>query len=98
MDRRRKDSPGCARRAREPSGYRMKRVVFNGRFLAQRGTGVQRYARESLLALDALIPRLPDSDIEFVLAVPGDAACPALRHIAIAKLPGLPGHLWEQVQ
>jgi glycosyltransferase involved in cell wall biosynthesis len=74
------------------------RVVFNGRFLTQRGTGVQRYARESLLALDALLPELALAGIEFVLAVPADAVCPPLRNIAIAKLPGLRGHLWEQVQ
>jgi len=73
------------------------RVVFNGRFLTQRGTGVQRYARESLLALDALLPRLADAGIEFVLAVPADAVCPPLRHISIVKLSGLRGHLWEQV-
>jgi len=75
----------------------MTRVVFNGRFLTQRGTGVQRYARESLLALDTFVPRLADSRIEFVLAVPADAVCPPLRHISIAKLSGLRGHLWEQV-
>jgi hypothetical protein len=34
----------------------------------------------------------------FVLAVPADADCPTLRHISIAKLSGLRGHLWEQVQ
>ena len=76
----------------------MTRVVFNGRFLTQRGTGVQRYARESLLALDALLPRLADAPIEFVLAVPAGVDCPPLRHISIARLSGLRGHLWEQVQ
>lgn len=76
----------------------MTRVVFNGRFLTQRGTGVQRYARESLLALDDLLPRLAGSRIGFVLAVPGDAVCPPLRHMSIVKLSGLRGHLWEQVQ
>ena len=75
----------------------MTRVVFNGRFLTQRGTGVQRYARESLLALDALVPSLADARIEFVLAVPADAVCPPLRHISIVKLAGMRGHLWEQV-
>ena len=33
----------------------MTRVVLNGRFLAQPHTGVQRYARETVLALDALV-------------------------------------------
>jgi glycosyltransferase involved in cell wall biosynthesis len=75
----------------------MTRVIFNGRFLAQRGTGVQRYAQESLLALDALLPRLADSHLEFVLAVPSDAVSPPLRHITVVKLKGLRGHLWEQV-
>lgn len=75
----------------------MTRVVLNGRFLAQRGTGVQRYGRESLLALDALLADRPVPGIEFVLAIPGSAKPPALAAIAVARLSGLRGHLWEQI-
>ncbi|NCY03909.1 MAG: hypothetical protein EBX36_13625, partial [Planctomycetia bacterium] len=41
-------------------------VVVNGRFLAQPTTGVQRFARETLLALDAM------PDWMGVLAIPRD--------------------------
>jgi glycosyltransferase involved in cell wall biosynthesis len=75
----------------------MTRVVINGRFLTQRGTGVQRYSCETLLALDALLERSPISGVEFVLAVPGGAKPPKLASIRVARLAWLRGHLWEQI-
>jgi glycosyltransferase involved in cell wall biosynthesis len=75
----------------------MSRVVINGRFLVQRGTGVQRYARETLLALDALLPKLGDTGIDFVVAAPAAAQAPPLDHLRFVHLPGLRGHLWEQL-
>jgi glycosyltransferase involved in cell wall biosynthesis len=74
----------------------MTRVVINGRFLSQRGTGVQRYSRETLLALDGLLERSPVSGVEFVLAVPGGVTAPKLASIRVAELPWLRGHFWEQ--
>ena len=76
----------------------MNRIVFNGRFLSQPQTGVQRYARETLLALDALLgrpdrPTLPPA----VLATPRGSASLGLRHIETVELAGFSGHLWEQV-
>jgi glycosyltransferase involved in cell wall biosynthesis len=76
----------------------MTRVVLNGRFLTQPGTGVQRYARESLVALDALLAERPIDGFEFVLAVPAAARVPRLAAIAVASLPGLRGHFWEQIR
>jgi glycosyltransferase involved in cell wall biosynthesis len=73
----------------------MTRVVLNGRFLAQPHTGVQRYARETILALDALIAQ--GAGLELVLAVPSNARDLPLRHIEVRKLPWLRGHAWEQV-
>jgi glycosyltransferase involved in cell wall biosynthesis len=75
----------------------MTRVVINGRFLAQRGTGVQRYARETLLALDAVAQQRAIAGLELVLAVPGGAPAPALTGIRVARLAGPGGHLWEQI-
>lgn len=75
----------------------MTRVVINGRFLVQPGTGVQRYARETLLALDSLLPSLGDAALEFVLAAPSAARAPPLANIRFVKLPGPRGHLWEQL-
>ncbi len=74
----------------------MTRVILNGRFLAQPHTGVQRYARETVLALDALLAQ-QGAGLELVLAVPGNAHDLPLRHIQVRKLPWLSGHAWEQV-
>jgi glycosyltransferase involved in cell wall biosynthesis len=81
----------------------MTRVVLNGRFLAQKGTGVQRYARETLLALDSLLGVSPENfstplaSITLELCVPADAVPVSLRHIQVTVLPGLTGHAWEQL-
>lgn len=62
-------------------------------------TGVQRYALETVRALDALLHERPDGHqhLEFVLAVP-DAAEPLdLQAIRIEHVSGRAGHVWEQV-
>lgn len=76
----------------------MTRVVFNGRFLVQTQTGVQRYATETLRAVDALLAQRADAlpPIEFELALPEGAQPPPLQRIRPVTLPGLRGHLWEQ--
>lgn len=73
-------------------------VVLNGRFLAQVQTGVQRYAAETLRALDALLHDAPTSgsEPEFVLAVPDGARRLDLRNIPHVHVPGRAGHAWEQ--
>ncbi len=75
------------------------RIVFNGRFLAQRQTGVQRYARETLLALDCLLSQRPElrASLACELAVPAGAEVPSLQSFAVVRLPFLQGHPWEQV-
>ena len=74
------------------------RVVLNGRFLAQVRTGVQRYATETLLALDELLddPARP-SNLEFELAIPPDVAPLLVRNIRCVEVGKHTGHLWEQV-
>jgi glycosyltransferase involved in cell wall biosynthesis len=72
------------------------RVVLNGRFLAQPHTGVQRYARETVLALDSLVGQ-HGGELDLVIAVPADTAQLPLRHIRSQSLPWLTGHAWEQV-
>jgi glycosyltransferase involved in cell wall biosynthesis len=76
----------------------MTRVVINGRFLAQIQTGVQRYAGETLLALDQLLSQRPDvaQQLRCELAVPAGARVPPLQNIRVYTLPLLSGHLWEQ--
>jgi len=78
----------------------MRRIVFNGRFLAQPLTGVQRYGLETLRALDRLLGREPAlrRGAVWQLALPHDAADPPLLdHFEIRVLPIFRGHLWEQV-
>lgn len=82
-----------------------KRLVFNGRFLTQSATGVQRYAQETLLAIDELLsgPDAPSewANTRFELAMPtrGRSLPRALRRVEIVELPFLArhGHAWEQV-
>lgn len=76
------------------------RVVLNGRFLAQVQTGVQRYALETLRALDALLHEQPEQHehLDFVLAVPDGVAPLDLRVIKPVHVRGRAGHLWEQLQ
>lgn len=73
-------------------------VFINGRFLTQRLTGVQRYAHETLHALDALLAArraMPDFGLEVV--APADAREPKLRSIGFRRVGRLSGNAWEQV-
>jgi glycosyltransferase involved in cell wall biosynthesis len=73
-------------------------VFINGRFLSQRVTGVQRYAREVLAALDDLLTAAGSSfplALE-VLAPPGTPD-PGLRSIGFRCVGPLRGNAWEQL-
>lgn len=74
------------------------RIYINGRFLGQRVTGVQRYARETLLALDALLPHDPRAvGLDWTLLVPRGTPAAPLRHIRVAECGRWQGHAWEQL-
>jgi glycosyltransferase involved in cell wall biosynthesis len=78
----------------------MRRIVVNGRFLAQPRTGVQRYALETLRALDTLLGKQPQTlcGTRWQLAVPSAATdIPLLEHFEIQTLQFFAGHAWEQV-
>lgn len=77
----------------------MNLIYINGRFLSQTITGVQRYALETVRALDSLM----DMDdrcrrsFRFELLIPNNVNdIPRLKHINIRKIGRLTGHLWEQ--
>lgn len=71
----------------------MKRIIVNGKFLSQKTTGVQRYAREILSELDKLI-----SKDEIVLAIPNNCEnIPEYKNIKIQQVGKLKGVLWEQI-
>ena len=76
----------------------MRSVFINGRFLTQVLTGVQRYSRELVRALDLLVEAQPDPDTEWVLLCPPKAELPPLRAVRSVTVGGATGHLWEQTR
>lgn len=76
-----------------------RRWCINGRFLGQSVTGVQRYAREILLALDQHLANGHPLGhaLEVELIVPdGGPSPPPLRAIRARRVGGVGGHGWEQ--
>lgn len=77
----------------------MRKTVFiNGRFLGQRLTGVQRYAHETLRALDGLVARGDaGAGVDFEVLAPPGVAPPELRAIGFRNVGKLRGNAWEQL-
>jgi glycosyltransferase involved in cell wall biosynthesis len=75
----------------------MNYIYINGRFLTQPLTGVQRYSRELITALDLLIQRDPETHITWTLLCPeiSDINLP-LRAIRCVTVRGHGLQLWEQ--
>jgi glycosyltransferase involved in cell wall biosynthesis len=71
-------------------------LSVNARFLTQPMSGVQRYARELLTALDRLLPPGHPPVPAFHPGDPPDGL-PHWQVIRPVPLPGAGGHLWEQV-
>ena len=76
-------------------------ITINGRFLSQPLSGVQRFARELTMALDARIANgdvpVGLKDVNWRLAVPqGTAVDLELQAIAVDRFGSGAGHLWEQ--
>lgn len=70
-----------------------KQIVINGRFLTQRITGVQRYAREICLELDKLIKYH-----KIIMAVPPETTdIPSYKNIKVVKVGKFHNRLWEQI-
>jgi glycosyltransferase involved in cell wall biosynthesis len=77
------------------------RLAINGRFLTQSVTGVQRYASETLIALDRLIGAgaCAGKGIDVELLTPRQRTwTPNLAHIPIKQIGRLEGHAWEQLE
>lgn len=72
----------------------MNKVIINGKFLTQKTTGVQRYARELLYELDKYI-----LDEEIFLAVPSNTTnIPTYKNIKVIKVGKRTGIYWEQIE
>jgi glycosyltransferase involved in cell wall biosynthesis len=76
------------------------RIYINGRFLTQQTTGVQRFAREILRALDNLVVSEDSARKRslVLLTPPGTAPLPGLRTIECRSVGRLHGHAWEQLE
>ena len=68
--------------------------AVNGRFLGQRVTGVQRYARNVLIEMAG---RAAGQDRVIPVHVPKGVAGLEVAGLETRQTGGLPGHLWEQV-
>ncbi|MCC2676111.1 MAG: Mannosyltransferase 2 [Ramlibacter sp.] len=91
----------CPRRLRTATAVQLNQeqvlsacIAIDGRFLTQRTTGVQRYAREIVRALDAAA--IPGVDLELIC--PHDAERLALAHIRQTFRGVGRGQAWEQLQ
>jgi glycosyltransferase involved in cell wall biosynthesis len=73
-------------------------IFINGRFLEQPLSGVQRYAREMLAALDRLLSAGDSRDERWCLLTTGNETdCPPLQAIQKRTVrSSLRGHAWEQ--
>lgn len=75
-------------------------VYVNARFLAEPLTGVQRYGREVLAQLDAMLDEgeIDPGRYEFVLLLPVlPEEDPGYRHLQLRRAGRLRSHLWEQL-
>jgi glycosyltransferase involved in cell wall biosynthesis len=77
-------------------------IYINGRFLTHSATGVERYSREVVAAIDRLleqgdcVPMLRDAEWN-LLAPPGTVCDLKLRRIRFREIGVGGGHLWEQL-
>jgi glycosyltransferase involved in cell wall biosynthesis len=82
--------------------HRDNSIYINGRFLTQNPTGVQRYSREVVAAIDRLVERgdCPPMlrNVAWSLLAPRGAECDLkLRRIRFHEIGSGRGHLWEQL-
>lgn len=74
------------------------KYYINGRFLTQKTTGVQRYAREMLLRIDEFLSTSNEAD-EWKLLHPRECSnLIQLKNIECKECGRLSGHLWEQIE
>lgn len=71
----------------------LRKIIINGRFLLQKVTGVQRYARELVWELDKITPKG-----EIIIAVPPELEeLPRYQNIQVIKVGRLRNRLWEHL-
>jgi hypothetical protein len=73
-------------------------IFINGRFIAQRVTGTQRYAHELLREIDIILEQSPTPPQVTLLVPPPAESLPKFRHIAVSQVGYFSGQLWEQLE
>ena len=77
----------------------MTQILINGRFLSQRTTGVQRFAREITVGIDHLLGQPGFGGLDVKLALPKGTSCPlSLSRIEVLPAGRLHGNIWEQAE
>ena len=71
----------------------MRKIIINGRFLTQKITGVQRYAREITAALDKIVEK---NKVEIVVP-PETKELPNYENIKIVKVGMFHNRIWEHI-
>jgi glycosyltransferase involved in cell wall biosynthesis len=71
--------------------------LINGRFLTQRITGVQRYARELVQAFDEILDSNPHIKVA-VICPRLSTTLPVWRNIELRQVGRFQGHVWEQIE
>lgn len=72
-------------------------IFINGRFLTQKTTGVQRFARELVTALNGDLAKGGADPLDVTLLAPAGTAKPVgLPHIGFQAVGARQGHAWEQ--
>jgi glycosyltransferase involved in cell wall biosynthesis len=77
-----------------------RKLIINGRFLTQPLSGVQRYAREVVKAMDALAAERHGCAMTWNIELhhpPADVRLDAYRRIKVLRTGKRTGHLWEQI-
>ena len=75
------------------------KIYINGRFLTQRITGVQRYAREIVMAVDEIVTNGSLGEHKWCMLLPKNAVCDLpLKKIKTKECGRLHGYLWEQIE
>lgn len=75
------------------SFQKMDKIHINGKFLTQKQTGVQRYAREIVAALDDM-----NLSVNLMIVLPtGDWDIPEYKNIQVKQVGIFGGILWEQI-
>lgn len=77
----------------------VQRIYINGRFLGRPVTGVERFGRETVKALDSLVAEGAFPGCSFTILVPRDFEPNLpLTHIKLQRIGRRQGYFWEQIE